>query len=91
MKKRVNKISVIIVLFLTNLILCLYYYFKKYISTVNFISILFHITNNAQGQGTLNVILDGLKSCYMFMIIIVVIEIMLFTNFKSKVYFTYFS
>ena len=89
MKKRVNKISVIIVLFLTNLILCLYYYFKKYISTVNFISILFHITNNAQGQGTLNVILDGLKSCYMFMIIIVVIEIMLFTNFKSKVYIKY--
>ena len=89
MKKKISKILFVITLILSNIVLGTYYYFKKYLFTVNFLSVIYHLTNNAQGKGTLNVILDAFKSVYLVIVILIIIEVFLFTNFKSKIYIKY--
>ena len=89
MKRKLSKVLFVIILFLSNLFLSAYYYFKKYLFTVDFSSIIYHLMNNANGKGSLNVVLDGIKSVYLVFIILTIIEIMIFTNFKSSIYIKY--
>ena len=83
MKKNLINIIAWVILIITNIVFCVYYFLKKYLGMINFYQVIYHLFNKVTGGGALRVVLDGIKVCYVTFLIVLIIQIFLFTNFKK--------
>ena len=86
-KKILNKSLFIILLACSNILLCIYYYLKTYIGDISFFQLYYHIENGGSGSlatsGSFYIVLSGILYCIPFLLILIIIEILIFTRWKK--------
>lgn len=82
-KLRLNKIVFISLIVLLNLTLSTYYYIKTHLGNINFFQVYYHLINDGTSAGSFTVIFNALISCIPFILVLIIIEVFLFTRWKK--------
>ena len=87
-KNIISKFLFIILIILINISICAYYYLENYLGDVSFFQFYYHIMTGGSDSGTFTVIFNAFKSCIPIIIVLIIIEIFLFTRWKKyKLFF----
>ena len=86
-KKVLSRILFIILIICVNIVLCGYCYIKSFLGEISFFQLYYHIMNGGSqtitDEGTISVVLSAIVSSIPILIILVIIEVFLFTRWKK--------
>lgn len=86
-KKIISRILFTLLIVSTNIVLCGYCYIKSFLGEISFFQLYYHLVNGGSqtitDEGTISVVLSALVSSIPILIVLVIIEIFLFTRWKK--------